>query len=222
MATVASILAAAGDILHDAGFVRWTQAELVRALNYGRREIAIARPDVYAERATVTLTAGYEQTIPADGTRLLDVLHNVTAAGAVGRAVRIVEREELDALQSSWFGGTTSADIRHFSLDERAPRTFEVYPPAASGHKLRIVYSKMPADVGAADTLTSDALYSGALTDYILYRAFLKDAEFANNADRATRHYQAFLSAVGIGGRVTIGTSPNTANEGGAPSKVSA
>jgi hypothetical protein len=45
------------DILQDAGNVRWSSAELLRYLNDGRRELAIYRPDIYSETASLTLAA---------------------------------------------------------------------------------------------------------------------------------------------------------------------
>ena len=38
--------------------------------------------------------------------------------------------------------------------------------------------------------------YSNALIDYCLFRAFMKDAEFAGNAQRAATHYQLFTVSV--------------------------
>ena len=48
----------------------------------------------------------------------------------------------------------------------------------------------MTGNISVVDT------YANALMDYILYRAFSKDAEFAANAARATAHYGAFSSAM--------------------------
>jgi hypothetical protein len=36
------------------------------------------------------------------------------------------------------------------------------------------------------------------LLDYILYRSYQKDSEFAGNAQRAMMHYQSFTTALGI------------------------
>ena len=42
-----------------------------------------------------------------------------------------------------------------------------------------------------------DDVYEGALLDYVLYRAYAKDAENPANMNRSTSHYQAFVSALG-------------------------
>ena len=218
------ILTRAGDILQDQTNVRWAQAELLRYLNDGRRELAIHRPDIYSSSSPMTLVAGSQQTIPSDGNRFLDAVRNVSAANVVGRAVRVVEREILDAQLPDWHTETASTSLKHFMFDERSPKTFYVYPPAAAGHKLEIVYSKSPVDVtqleiASTTILQSEDIYSGVLLDYILYRAFSKDSEYAGNLQRAGVHYQMFASSLGIGNRRRIASSPNVANMDGTPPK---
>ena len=218
------LLTRAADILQDTTNVRWPQAELLRYLNDGRRELAIHRPDIYSHTGVLTLVAGSKQTIPSDGSRLLDAVRNITAADAIGRAVRIVEREILDAQRPEWHTETASTSLKHFMFDERAPKTFYVYPPAAAGHKLEIVYSKSPVDItdqqlSSTSVLENEDIYAGVLLDYVLYRAFSKDAEYAGNIQRATVHYQMFANSLGIGNRKRIATSPNVANMDGTPPK---
>lgn len=218
------LLTRAGDILQDQTSVRWPIAELLRYLNDGRRELAIHRPDIYSYSTAMTLVAGTKQTIPSDGNRFLDAVRNVTAAGAIGRAVRVVEREILDAQVPDWHSATESTALKHFMFDERSPKNFYVYPPSAAGHKLEIVYSRSPVDItdqqlSSTSMLENEDIYSGVLLDYILYRAFSKDAEYAGNQQRALLHYQAFTTTLGIGNRRRISTSPNVANMDGTPPK---
>lgn len=219
------LLTRAGDILQDQTNVRWVQAELLRYLNDGRRELAIHRPDLYSVTYTMTLAAGSKQDIPMDGNRFLDATRNVSSAGAVGRAVRIVEREVLDAQNPDWHTEDGTTAIKHFMFDERSPKTFYVYPPAVSGTKLDIVYSKSPVDVLTGDLnstsiLATEDIYTGVLLDYILYRAFSKDAEYAGNLQRASIHYQMFANSLGIGNRKRYATSPNVADIGGVPPRA--
>lgn len=47
-------------------------------------------------------------------------------------------------------------------------------------------------------TISLDDIYGNALLDYILYRAYLKDADYAANAERAIAAYKAFHSSLGI------------------------
>ncbi len=216
--TAANILTRASDIIQDQTNVRWPVDELLRYLNDGRREIAIARPDLYATTAVITLASGTRQELPADGSRFLDAIRNMSGASApysAGRAVRVVEREILDAQKPDWHTETATAVISHFMFDERNPRVFYVYPPA-SGAKLEVVYSQTPVEISSTATeLTNEDIYAGALVDYVCYRAFSKDSEYAGNAQRAVLHYQQFSNSLGLGRKVTLVASPNTANVGG-------
>lgn len=222
--TPSEILTRAGDILQDQTSVRWPQDELLRYLNDGRRELAIHRPDIYSYSTVATLVAGSKQTIPSDGNRFLDAVRNVSAADVIGRAVRVVEREILDAQVPNWHTETASTSLKHFMFDERSPKTYYVYPPASAGHKLEIVYSRSPVDIttlqlSSTSVLENEDIYAGVLLDYILYRAFSKDAEYAGNLQRSGMHYQMFANSLGIGNRKRISTSPNVANLDGTPPK---
>jgi len=45
-------------------------------------------------------------------------------------------------------------------------------------------------------TINLDDTYANPLLDYMLYRAYSKDAEQAGNAQRAMAHYQAMADAI--------------------------
>ena len=217
------------DILQDAGNVRWSSAELLRYLNDGRRELAIYRPDIYSETASLTLAAGTKQTIPSDGNKFMDAVRNIKSDDTSGNAVRIIEREVLDSQQPDWHTTTSSITIQHFMFDERSPRTFYVYPPATgSGHKLEIVYGKSPVEITSSDldstsVLAKEDIYVGALTDYVLFKAFSKDSEYSGNIQRANAAYQLFAYAIGIGNRKLYVNSPNVVSMGGvAPTQAQA
>ena len=217
--TALDVLARAGDIIQDQTSVRWPQAELLRWLNDGRREIAIARPDLYAVVSVVTLSAGTKQSIPTDGARFLDAIRNMNADGVTpSTAVRPVQREILDAQNPSWHTEASGA-TKHFMYDERVPRTFYVYPPAAAAAKLEIAYSQTPTDItNTSAQLTQEDIYTGALVDYVCYRAFSKDASYAGNAQRAIAHRTLFDNALTSGDARDLSSSPNTSRiDGMAP-----
>ena len=219
--TPSDVLTRAADIIQDQTNVRWTQDELLRYLNDARREIAVFRPDLYATTSTVTLVAGTKQALPTDCIRLIDVIRNMPG-GAAGAAIRIVEREILDAQKPSWHAETVSTVIKHFMYDERNPRVYYVYPPAAAAHQIELTYGQTPTDIAIGNIgstqLTQEDVYTGAMVDYVCYRAFSKDSEYAGNAGRAQAHYGQFINSLGLGNKVSLGTSPNTNNVGGRPS----
>jgi hypothetical protein len=112
-------------------------------------------------------------------------------------------------------------------VDARANSTFWVYPPAASGASVELIYQSTPSDFAASGpdavtgTLTEqESLYGGAMVDYVAYRAFSKDSEYAGNANRAVVHYQQFANAIGVGRKNDLVNSANFANVGGVPDKA--
>lgn len=220
--TAADVLTRAGDIIQDQTNVRWPSAELLRWLNDGRREIAVARPDIYATVSVVTLAAGTKQAIPADGTRFLDAIRNMNVDGITPlAAVRIVQREILDAQNPNWHT-EAAALTKHFMYDDRVPRVFYVYPPALATYRLEIAYSQTPTEITVTSTqLTQEDMYTGALVDYLCYRAFSKDATYAGNGERAKAHYVQFKNAITEGDARDIPASPNTARIDGMPPRGS-
>ena len=209
--TAQTILQRAITALTDEGNVRWTVTELVRYLNDGQREIITYRPDATATTATVALSVGARQTLPDAAFKLLDVIRN---SGGTKAAVRKIDQKLLDAQLPSWQNGTTSTVVKHYMYDLRDIRVFYVYPPAATGASLEMLYSAKPTDIAeqtAVNSVTGNIsvhdLFANALQDYILYRAFAKDAEYGNVA-MATAHYQAFQNAVGVEASATANASP--------------
>jgi hypothetical protein len=226
MATTAqSILLRASRTLIDNAFTRWTVSELVDYLNDGQREVVKVRPDATSTTTSVALTPGFKQSLPAGGTKLLDVIKN--SAGR-NRAVRMVNRDLLDAQVPGWYGEAATLDIQHFMYDPREPKVFYVYPPAASGAALDIIYSALPVDVplipedapfsSVAGEISISDLYANALQDYVLFRAYSKDSEEAS-VTRAAAHYSAFTSALTAEMQATVGFQPNPR---GAPNKAGA
>lgn len=218
--TAQSIIRRVVETLQDNTSVRWPINQLVRFLNDGQREICMYRKDAMSKNATVTLVAGTRQALPADGTNLIEPIRNNSTASK--RAVRIVNREILDAQLPGWHSISGVSEILHVIYDVREPKVFYVYPPAlATGAALDIVYSAVPADVAEpADGTTYTAVtgdisvpdvYANALQDYILYRAYSKDSEYAGNTSRATTNYAAFANSLGIEIKAALAAGPSQA-----------
>lgn len=211
----ANILSRAAIIVQDMTNVRWPESELLGWLNDGRRELAIARPDIYSTVATQALSAGAKQTLPPGALRLMDIPRNTN-----GAAITLTQRGFLDQQNPSWHQMSPAITVKHFMLDERNQGTYWVYPPATSGASVEIIYQAAPDDYATNSNLTAyEELYGGAMVDYICYRAFSKDSEYAGNAQRALAHYTQFINALGAGQKANLTNSPNLANVGGVPSR---
>lgn len=187
-------------ILQDTTGIRWATPELLGWFNDGQREVVIILPSANALTVPHILVAGTKQSIPADGNQLIKVVRNMGGDGNMpGRVVRKVPEEQLDATLPDWHMATPAASTLHYCFDERVPKTFYVYPPAIASQRLEIAYSASPAELAAeTDIQVLDDVYANALLDYVLYRAYSKDAESTANAARAVAHRQAFEGALGV------------------------
>lgn len=216
--TVQSVIDRVQTTLQDTTGIRWPVAdELVLWVNDAQREIALLKPDASAINDTVTLATGTKQTIPSAGNRLLRVVRNMSAAtGGTGkRSIRLVSREILDAQTPDWHDPTVSGDaahtsvVKHYMYDEQDPRNFYVYPGVSGSAYVEIVYSSNPSTVTASDDLSIPDIYANAVMNYVLYMAYMKDAEYAGNSQRAANHYQLFTASVTGKAQVDLITTPN-------------
>lgn len=211
-----SVIRRCVETLQDPTSIRWPVAELVRYLNDGQREVALYRPDSLVTSATLTCVAGTKQALPAGASKLIEVVRNATGAK---KAVRLANREILDAQIPGWHNAAGVAELLHYMYDPRDPKVFYVYPPATTSAQLDVVYSAYPADVAEpGDAALYSAvtgnigipdIYANALQDYILYRAYTKDSEYAGNTARAQAHYAAFANALGVEIKATVSVGPN-------------
>lgn len=227
--TGTNLLSRIEDILQDTTSVRWPEAELLRYINDAQREIVNYRPEASAKTDNVQLVTGTKQALPTEGLRLIKVTRNMSDAsgGASGkRAVRIVNVDILNTQEPDWNDPTVSGDaahgtvVKHYIFDEDDPKNFYVYPGVAGNAYVEIVYSKAPTDLSSGSSnLDIDDIYGNAVIDYVLFRAYQKDSEYAGNAQRSQTHYQLFINCVAQGLQAQELLSPNndrTSNIGAA------
>lgn len=223
---VVDVVKRAQTILQDTTATRWPLVEIQNWLNDAYKEVIINRPDANTLSEVVPLTAGARQKCTDTGSinlpnllRVIDVVRNMHPSSD-SRAIRRMDRRILDDQRPQWYAETQSYTIQHYVFDDRLPHEFLVYPPATTGTTVELVYSSVPtphnlteAQLGSpatTDTIKLDDVYANAILDYILYRAYSKDAEYAANAARAQSHYQAFASSLGVKTTVDLNVSPNS------------
>tara|TARA_R100001163_G_scaffold29218_1_gene23304 strand:+ start:450 stop:1160 length:711 start_codon:yes stop_codon:yes gene_type:complete len=225
--TGANLITRAQDTLQDTTSVRWPEAELLRYINDAQREIVNFRPEASSKTANLQLVTGTLQSLPTEGLRLIKVTRNMSDAsgGATGaRAIRLVSVDILNTQEPDWNNPSVSGDaahgtnVKHYVFDEDDPRRFYVYPGVSGNAYVEIVYSKSPTDLGnTSATIDLDDTYGNAIVDYVLFRAYLKDAEYAGNQQRAGQHYQLFTTSLGQGAGAQALLSPNADNAQPAP-----
>lgn len=204
------LLTRASIIAEDESFVRWTKAEWLQWANDAAAAAIVIRPAVRAVAGVLTLAAGTKQELPANAVQLLDVVRNLAANGTTpGRIVRRVDRQLMDDIDPDWHTKRAAAAIKHFMFDERAPKTFYCYPAANAGIKVEALYSELPPEITAeGDTLDIGLEHLNVLLNYMLYRAYGKDSEYANGA-MSVAYYQAFAEGLTGAAAQTTANSPN-------------
>jgi len=204
---------------------RWANEELIGWLNEFYQAVVQLRPDAFSVNEYLTLVAGTKQTIPTSGLRLLDVIRNQS-----GTAVMVTTRRALDSTRRAWHSDTQSAVIEQFVYDELDPTHFYVYPPATAAASIEILYSAVPTPHNASQGLgvvgsqlfkLSDA-YAPVATDYILYRAYSKDAEHAANLQRSQMHFQSYMQQMGGKAQSDAQASPNAFDSSANPQRARA
>lgn len=187
-------------LIQDATGVRWPEAELLGWLNDGQREIVLLKPSACVHHGPIQMTPGTKQTIPADGVALIGVRRNMGAAGTTpGRVVTLVDRRIMDDQVPDWHMDQDAAEAVHYLYDPDDPKHFYLWPPQpAEAHHMDVVYAKSPANVALGEVISVDDIYASALVDYVVYRAFSKDIDYAANDGRAATHYQSFARALGV------------------------
>ena len=100
----------------------------------------------------------------------------------------------LDRFMPGWMKGPTASTVKHW-MDDQQPDTFYVYPAQNSTPaKVVITHSFTPPALTANGTLGVRDIYQAAIENYILFRAFSKDAEPAS-AERAVAFAKAFYES---------------------------
>ena len=212
MATVTAqnIISKVRIILQDPDAVRWDDDELLGWLNDAQREIVLLKPDASSVAEDLSLPDIGETRFSIDnaGISLIDIVRNKTGSK---RAIRQINREILDAQKQEWHSSIASGTVQYFIFDDRNPRSFLVYPPSDGTATVEVIYSKSPASVTLSAVIGLDDIYANVIADYILYRAYSKDAEYAANGQRAMAAYASFAQSLGLKAQAETLAEPRNA-----------
>lgn len=190
-----TLLREASTTLQDVDRIRWDAPELVQYLNDGIKVLVTKRPDASPKKAEFVPATGARQALPAEAVAFIDVIGNSTGSQ---RAITKVDIALLNAFNRDWQSGRPSAVARHFCFDQRDPRTFYLDPPSNGAGRIDLLYSVFPDDLpDDSATVPLNAQWRGALLNYVLGRAYAKDAEYGGNAAAAAAYMGAFASDIG-------------------------
>lgn len=214
---VVTVLRNAQTILLDKTGTRWPFSELLAWYNAAQLAIVNHRPDALSKNTSFSCVVGTLQSLPAEALRLLDVPRNESGNK---KPIRLIPREILDDQNPDWHNESSpKTQVDHFVYDERNPKNFWLFPCPAANAQVRIVYSLAPVEVVIANydtdvqVMSLDDVYLNPLMDFVLFRAYSKDAAYAGNADRASLHYQSFNTALGVKTQVDQYMSPSAVGQ---------
>ena len=203
MASVQDIIRDAQVALQDVEGTRWPAAELVTYLHDGRLALLNVQPAEASVVVVFTPTDGARQNLPPDAMSLLDVVSNYEGRR---RLMTPVVFADLGAASPNWFNQRPAVDLIHWMVLPSEPDHFYVYPPASTDARLELTYCRYPSAMpvpgtpvwtSASGDTGLEAKWSPALLDYVLYRAWSKDAEAGANAQLAASHLSTFIAQIG-------------------------
>jgi len=77
------------------------------------------------------------------------------------------------------------------------------------------VYSANPAIVASGANISISDVLANAILDYILYRAYSKDADYTAHQGRAAQHFQLFMTSVTGKSQIDLQSTPNNVRKMG-------
>lgn len=190
--TGTSILNKAAILLFDTNNVKWPRGELLTYLNDGARAIVALVPEASATTSSLQLAVGSRQSLPAGSNMLLEVTRNMGTNGTTpGRALKRVDKAILDETNPTWYSDTSNVIATLFMYTTRDKQTFYVYPPSPGTNYVEIITSVIPTEQAEGSAIQISDVYVPALLDYILWRAYSKEAPYAN-ANKADVYLKSF------------------------------
>lgn len=228
MRTAQELFERAAIIMLDEGVYaerRTTLAEMARWANDGLLAIVSQKPNACSRTLTMPMEQGTLQALPEGYLKLLRPVRNIDNAHSdrtPRRIITVVPEEQLNAINIFWHdhkGARFNQQVKHVVFDLNNPKAFYVYPGNDGKGLIEVVLSKIPAPIKArgeveelasyATALDLDDSYFNALLDFLLYRAYAKDAQNAGAANRAQLHFSLYAGAIGLQLAAEQATSPN-------------
>ena len=199
--------------LDDPDGTTWPDAAMLHGLNEALRMLCLLRPDATSTIVSLTTVAGTRQTIPADGERLLKAVRNINVDNTIGRALRLVNQADLDAMSPDWHQ-QVGTRVSEYCFDGRTPKWFYIYPAVGVGKKLEIEYSKTPPLLTLDNMETPipvSVVFSQPLQELMLYKLLSGDA---SRGQGSANHMQIAVQMLGLKVASEIFSSP-TKNDSG-------
>lgn len=165
---------------------------------------------------------GSTPTTPVMGNQLLDVIRNMGGDGATpGKSIRLTERRVLDSTTPTWHT-ITAAAVSSFMYDPQTPKYFYVTPALSGPAWVEIAFTALPARItntalpgaeayafagSSTTTISISDENVDELTNYVVARANMKDAEWADG-NKAASFAGMFLNSLNARVAALTGSNP--------------
>ena len=168
---------------------------------------------------------GIALTAPLYGVELYSVLRNMGSDGlTIGKSITNVDRGNLDNFDEDWHTKTGAA-VQDYVFDERLPTTFYVTPGATASPAMwaEVSYAALPKIIpntgtpgaelylvggASTQTITISDKFTDDLVNYVMARAQMKDAKFAE-ATKAQQYAAMFINSINLQVQRLTGANPN-------------
>ncbi|HEU0198092.1 MAG TPA: DUF6682 family protein [Nevskiaceae bacterium] len=192
-----SILTRARKTLFDETSVEYSDDELLAHLNAACATIAQLDPKAYVASSTISMVAGWAQSLPAGASALINISTNVDGSGVIE-----VDEEDLYAADVDWRLKPQAKDVRHYFADPRDPTHFNVWPPNDGTGSVNATYQAAPPTATVTGDFPLPDSYAEPAYLFIVYHALQR--EDSRGSDSAAQvFYGQFNAQLGRGQQQT-------------------
>jgi hypothetical protein len=194
MATAQDALTRARYILNDVDKIRWLDADLLRWAQMAEMAISIRDPKYFIEVEYVKPGLDARTLTSTNQARIVDVSRNVTTTSTtVNGTTTVTKTADGNAIRhlNRWVNErelsiVAAQSILHYTADVDTPNTVSIYPPATATTTAEVFVVKTKT---ASTDWTSNAsiqdIHVPLYVLYIVHRAYLEDADYTGNQDKA-------------------------------------
>lgn len=148
----------------------WSDPDLLAFVRSAEAQVCVLRPDAYRVLGNINMAAGIQQSLPAGGTVLMNILENV---GSGNRTCTLVNRDLLDSTLRAWPNATQEVVVQEWAVDPRDPNHFIISPPNTGAGVVRALYCATPAAIAAVGSaINVDDEFEPALRYFALAEAY--------------------------------------------------
>lgn len=208
-------------LYNDQDYARISQKQYLQFLDDALTQLVLSRPDAHVKTSIEQLITGTRQSLPADGSALIDIYLNRPGGTGIGSPVLQVERKDLDYF-SSWHEALAEdiTEINEYAYDIRSPRTFWVSPPVG-GIPVYVEMDYAYNFDSYADQLESDTydnilemdipvevVFKGPIVNYMLMLLYSTDSSSAHDRTVSQKYEQMFYQALGLEYQASVVIAP--------------